>query len=59
VTGSQGGLRDIDAHSPAGAGYEPDLLLTHAGCTSLVSILSISLWGCTASAVVHWLQNHV
>jgi hypothetical protein len=43
VTSGQGGFGDVHAHPPAGAGDEPDLLLTHAGCTSLVSILSISV----------------
>ena len=43
VTCGQGGLGDVDTHAPTGACDEPDLLLTHAGCTSLVSILSISV----------------
>ena len=36
VTGGQGGLGDVDAHAAAGAGDEPNLLVTHAGALLLL-----------------------
>ncbi len=34
MAGGQCGLGDVDAHATAGAGDEPNLLVSHAGCTS-------------------------
>ena len=50
VTGGQGGLGDVDAHAAAGAGDEPNLLLTHAGAL-LLPDPQVVLG--TASSVVH------
>ena len=38
VAGGQGGLGDVDAHAAAGAGDEPDLLVSHAGALLLPDI---------------------
>ena len=51
VTGSQGGLGDIDAHAATGAGDEPDIvLITHADALLLLDPQVVLG---TASSVVH------
>ncbi len=55
VTGGQGGLGDVDAQAAAGAGDEPDLLVTHVGALLLLDpevVLG------TALSVCALLQNH-
>ena len=57
VTGGQGGLGDVDAHAAAGAGDEPNLLVSHAGALLLLgscrSARSISHISGTPRVCVH------
>ena len=50
VTGSQGGLGNVDTHAPARAGDEPNLLVTHAGALLLPDPQVVPG---TASSAVH------
>src|SRR6185312_12710071 len=38
VSGREGGLRDVDAHAPSGAGDKPNLLLGHPGAHPCLSV---------------------
>ena len=56
VTGGQGGLGDVDAQAAAGAGDEPNLLVTHVCCTPSLDLRVLS--GRTASSGVALPPNH-